>query len=755
MVDKHASYNETILGAWLHAAGPFLRAGFLDSVKDCFPQDIRQEEVIRLVSHGCNPSEDDEGIIGQAGHLSRGAAAGETAGEQGEKTGTPVKPLVHLLSTVSMDGRKSSPAYCRLLPLAGDEILPSLEKALDPGKYRDLIEKFEKDFHALKDKPYGEFMSALDTLFEHYFWCIPFDQKNETDVSLYQYARIFTALAGALYRCHEAAQTETVAAPAGENKQRFLFINGDISGIQKYIFDLNDAKQNAKLLRARSFQLWALSEIIAEYLARQFGGGRESIITSAGGKFLLLVAHTPENAGKIPRLRLELEQYFINEFAGKLSFILSEGVPAGDGDFEGGKVQDLLNRIGTCAEEAKQRKMQAYLDAVGPVLEAHYESLQENGECACCAFLPGILPYGDSGGDKKLCRNCSDLIRIGGKLLHTNKIILKTEQLLPFGEMAEIRQKNEPSFGYTINEYNPGSPVMFLPYIAPWADEKRGILKTFEDIAEASTGNKKIAMFKADIDNLGLVFSSSLGSRVSLARYAELSRYLHYFFSAYYSHFIRSHEAYRQNIYTVFSGGDDLCVVGPWDTVMHFAVDFRKELARFTNNNPSLTLSGGISLTSPTLPVRDIAENAEEALEESKQHRDPGNIRLVKNSITVFDTTVSWEDYEKALNDGKKLYDYIQEHKTDGKKGLSSGVVYRLLDFADRAVKVQKGDLRNFQDARNRLWISNFRYMIARNIADTTVRDWFSGFGTTENIIKSRIAVSYGLYANRKESESP
>jgi CRISPR-associated protein Csm1 len=749
-MDKCATYNELILAVWLHGACTVCPGEFLLSLQDCFPGDIRSEELIRLVSNSSNPSAYDEHIIACAGRLSRGAATGEKDGGKGEKAPSGVKPLVHLLSALSIDGRKANTAYCRLQPLEGEGILPSAEKRPDQGQYQKLLRRFEADVHVLKGKPYGEFMPALETLLEHYCWCIPVDRNSETDLSLYQYTKTAAAFAGALYRFHEAARTERVQALVGDGGPRFLFINGDMSGIQRYIFDLNDAKQNAKLLRARSFQLWALSEIIAEYLARHFGGGRESIITSAGGKFLLLVAHTPENTAKIPALRLELEQYFIDEFAGRLAFILSDGVPATDADVAAGKVQDLLNRIGTCAEWAKQRKMQAYLDAQGPVLDAHYDSLQEKGVCACCAVMPGTVPYDDTG-DKKLCRNCSDLIRIGGKLLHTNTIILKTDRLLPFNEMIEIRQREDPSFGYTINEYTPGRPVMFLPYIAPWKDEKQGILKTFAEIGDAAKGNKKIALFKADIDNLGLVFSASLGSGVSLARYAALSRYLHYFFSAYYAHFVRSHEAYRQNIYTVFSGGDDLCVVGPWDKVMHFAADFRKELARFTNHNPSISLSGGISLTSPHLPVRDMAENAEKALEKSKERKDPGNIRFVKNSVTAFSTTVSWEDYEKALEDGRQLYDHIQENKENSKQGLSSGVVYRLLDFADRAEKVQKGELQNFQDVRSRLWISNFRYMVARNIADTKVQEWFSAFGTTENIVKSRIAVSYGLYAHRTE----
>jgi hypothetical protein len=43
--------------------------------------------------------------------------------------------------------------------------------------------------------------------------------------------------------------------------------------------------------------------------------------------------------------------------------------------------------------------------------------------------------------------------------------------------------------------------------------------------------------------------------------------------------------------------------------------------------------------------------------------------------------------------------------------------------------------------------------MIMRNIKDDAVREWFLGFGTPETIRKSRIAVSYALYANRKGEE--
>ena len=262
-------------------------------------------------------------------------------------------------------------------------------------------------------------------------------------------------------------------------------------------------------------------------------------------------------------------------------------------------------------------------------------------------------------------------------------------------------------------------------------------------------------MFKADIDNLGLVFSQSLGNRMSFSRYADLSHMLHYFFSSFYAWFVNSKtdqhgKLYKERIYTVFSGGDDLCILGSWDTVLQFALDFRKALAKFTNNNPSVTISGGITLVNSKVPVRNIADEAEELLEKSKGKDG-------KNAITVFGTTVSWEEYEKCLEDGKYLQEQLELNKIDSKKGVSSGVVYKFLDFANRAERLREGNIGEL--LQNKKWQSHFYYIISRNIKDNEeLRDKLKSFGTSSNsenisnekkMINSRIAVSYALYTQR------
>ena len=260
-------------------------------------------------------------------------------------------------------------------------------------------------------------------------------------------------------------------------------------------------------------------------------------------------------------------------------------------------------------------------------------------------------------------------------------------------------------------------------------------------------------MFKADIDNLGLIFSQSLGKRMSFSRYADLSHQLHYFFSGFYAWFVDNqkdqfNDFYRNKIYTVFSGGDDLCVLGTWESVMQFALDFQKELKKVTNSNPSVTISGGIALVNSKLPVRNIADEAESLLEKSKGKDG-------KNAVAVFGATVSWNEYEKLLEDGKYLQTQLELNKKNPKEAVSTGVIYKFFDFANRAEKTlgsknKIADVSELVNAKDRIWKSNLIYVLARNVKNPEVHEKLKSFGNSpDEMIKSRIAVSYALYMNR------
>lgn len=789
-----ASFDEIVIAAYLHDVGKFAQRadkqeffakelegqfckqhkegwyshqhvlytnGFLENTKNILPDGINVQKVIQLASAHHNPSTKEEWIIAEADRLSSGSDRCNILGVSEDSSSADEtklkfyeKPMLHLLSTLNLPGNKQpEKAYCKLHPLEKDSIIATKNSKIDKSDYEKLWNQFYKDYQELSGLSTAAYLKGLNSLLERYWWCVPSATNSDVDISLYQHAKTTAAFAAVLYRYFENRNDFSLEEIRNQEDERFAFVNGDISGIQKYIFDLKTSSDSAKLLRARSFQLWAVSQVLSEHICKQFNVCDANVITSAGGKFLLLLPAVNEFEQKLNDIQLYAETYFLKEFAGKLAVIISDAVKASGKDLQQKNIGILFNKIGTAADVAKQKKMQKALAKNGFVLEDFYSDLQINGECPKCGIFPKN-PKNMENGEEGECDNCNKLTDIGRKLLKGSVVKLQSEELKHFGQIVHLYRSNEKIAEdcYSINEYIPGKPLMFLPYVAPLADEDDGIVKSFAELASESEGNNKIAMFKADIDNLGLIFNTALGDRLSISRYADLSFMLHYFFSSYFAWYVHegSDEAHRYEdvIYTVFSGGDDLCIVGSWDAVLHFAKDFQKELCKFTNNNPNITISGGISLSSGTIPVNVIAAMAEENLEKSKSFSRNGQL---KNAVTVFDTTVDWTSFDSALKDGD-LLENLLENQT-----VSQGVIYKMIDFANRAKKVKGGNIRDLLsmgDIKNRTWKSNFYYIITRNVKDETSKNKLLDFASDdEKMINSKIAVSYALYKQRKNSE--
>ena len=745
------TFNELVIASWLHSIGIFVQKTedmnsgcnvyecskkILISIKDCFPQSLNSDNIIQWSLTESTPNTFEEWLIALGDCLSRGT----DICPYDENTQNTTYSLVNILSTLKLS-EKSEPksSTVNLNVLEKDAVLSQATAKLTPEMYKSYIDKFVNDFKKLKGLDGEDFLASFVSLLEHYWWCIPLSD-TDNDISLFQHAKTTAAFAGALYRYHIETDTKNIDSLKDYESKKFLLISGDMSGIQKYIFDLKIPKHNAKLLRARSFQLWALSEMISGYLIKEYGLSNANIITAAGGKFLILVHNTGTSKDMLQKLQLKFENYFLKEFAGKLFFILSDGVEASSFDMKKENIPSFINKVGYKVEECKQHKMQKALNDKGHIFDTLYAGLQQYGECSFCNVFPVF------NEEEKICEHCSSLKEIGEKLVKANKIIFEFDKLKedrPFGDLIKIRLKETKEFGFVINEFQAGFPCINLPYVAPTENNS---IKTFEDIVKDASGIKKLAMFKADIDNLGLVFTSSLGNKMSLSRYADISRILHYFFSAYYAYFVDSNPKYKNKIYTVFSGGDDLCVLGPWNVIMDFAYDFRQELQKLTNQNPSITLSAGISMASSSLPVRNMAEMSEEQLEMSKSFKENGKL---KNAVTVFGRSISWEDFDKYIAEGKKLSDYIKSER------LATGPVYKLIDFSNRAKNALTGTMRDM------VWMSNFRYMVSRNIntskdknKDRDIEDAFRQFGTAETMKNAIVSASYALYENRKNSQT-
>ena len=256
---------------------------------------------------------------------------------------------------------------------------------------------------------------------------------------------------------------------------------------------------------------------------------------------------------------------------------------------------------------------------------------------------------------------------------------------------------------------------------------------TFQSLAKSAKGIERLSVLRADVDDLGASFVSGfrnpeLGGRFNtLSRTSTLSRQLSLFFKLYLKKVIQgdegsSHSGTKKELYhfykeveifgkaaddredaketnsrktffdegfwkedkenqpvrkqekrsiaVVYSGGDDVFLVGAWNDVIDVALDLQEAFRRFTGGK--LHFSAGIGFYSPSFPIHRMAVKTGELEDSAKrvEWQNPDtNILEKKNGICLFEekesysftqfrTTVLGEKYEKIERFFRSTHDY-------------------------------------------------------------------------------------------------
>ena len=211
-------------------------------------------------------------------------------------------------------------------------------------------------------------------------------------------------------------------------------------------------------------------------------------------------------------------------------------------------------------------------------------------------------------------------------------------------------------------------------------------------------GISALSTLKGDIDNLGLIFQSGLGEDVSFSKTAALSRQINAFFTVYLPWLC---ETKYPNTYTVFAGGDDFFLVGPWLSQIKLASEMRQAFHDYVANNKEVHFSAGISTTKPGLPIGQLGEMAETALETAKVYNPEDKTPTPKNAVTCFNQSMSWDEFSALELRRARLQQLHQE------MNLSTGYVYGLLTLINMAEKVN-------ERPENAIWHSYFAYRTVR-----------------------------------------
>jgi len=155
-----------------------------------------------------------------------------------------------------------------------------------------------------------------------------------------------------------------------------------------------------------------------------------------------------------------------------------------------------------------------------------------------------------------------------------------------------------------------------------------------------------------------------------------------------------------KNVYTVFSGGDDLFVITPWNLSLHFVSKLQQKFKDFVCNHPDLHFSTGVVIQKPNYPMNKVAALAEHKLEQAKN--------AGRNKINYFNTILLYKDLHNIHEDAKW---FIEENNNEQSK-IKHSFLYRLLRYTRMAKKVYS---QKFMP-NDLLYIPSFKYDVSRNI---------------------------------------
>ncbi len=507
------------------------------------------------------------------------------------------------------------------------------------------------------------------------------------------------------------------------NEDKFLLVIGDFFGIQSFIFASGGETQKnaAKLLRGRSAYISLLTECAALKILDELGLPPTSQVINAAGKFLIVAPNRPEVREKLSEIQSEFNHWFLKHTWGE-SGIGIAWEPAACHDFLDHNSDDgeppfkrLIDRLFQRLEDIKARRLALCADnAPASVFEGFLDSFDnDKGVCAIDGRSPATeqLPKGEDG--KYISPLALDQINTGKWLAHNNRLLVTRSNIDhhtltlslfgyhigftgsetasgKFGELA-VKGDLRRAWDYSLpaaedaalfNGYARRNINAYVPQMGDanaWeADRYKGIEedadwdalapKSFEHIArddlwlDASDrwkGTEALITLKGDVDNLGRIFEVGL-EKPSFAKWASLSRQMNAFFAVFLPWYCQTE---YPSTYTVFAGGDDFFLIGPWRSTIRLARGMREQFRRYVAENKGIHFSTGLLMTKPGLPVAQMGEMAEQALEHAKSHDG-------KNAVTLFGQTVSWDDFDELW----KTLEAIKEK--DDQFDLSTGYLY-------------------------------------------------------------------------------
>lgn len=617
-----------------------------------------------------------------------------------------------------------------------------------------------------------EYLNSLLEVLEGNLSYVPSSTAKDelADISLYDHMKLTAAIAGCIYAYLQEKEIENyretlfLQGKSFYSEEAFVLYSMDISGIQDFIYTIT-SKNALKTLRARSFYLEIMMEHIIDCFLEELHLFRANLIYSGGGHCYILIPNTKKALDAAKKYIDQLNHWLMNQF--HISLYVASGYAPCSADalknVPQGSYKQIFREISTAISKKKSSRYSAEdIRKLNSMEYPHYIR-----ECKVCKRIEKVDEEGR-------CPVCRAIERFSKNILYDDffTITLQPEKdALPLpGDyylVADSKESLKKKMlyddyfvrAYSKNEMYTGKHIATKLWVGDYTTGK-----TFEEYAAEAEGIERIGIIRADVDNLGQAFVAGFENAknqdryMTLSRTATFSRQLSLFFKFHINqmlsegvYFLGEKQNCPRNATIVYSGGDDLFIVGAWDEIIELAVDIRRNFAAYTQG--MLTLSAGIGVYQPGYPISAIAQEVAALEERSKNYPE-------KNAVTLLPEGQLKESSEKKDIDGTYSWD-IFEQKVVGEKYK---VIYDFFSISDeRGMNFLYNLLELLRNREERINFARYVYILSRlepeKTADEQQKEAYQKFSermyqwvnSDEDSRQLRTAIA--LYVYRKRGE--
>lgn len=644
-----------------------------------------------------------------------------------------------------------------------ENIFPKENSSQDLTSQNAYWKSFEDEYNKLPDQNFLTYFESLVYLLHKYTWCLP--ARTETDfleVSLYDQSRITAALAACLYDFNDSTQIKA-------GKEEILLIEGDISGIQKFIYnpafngqELQDGI--ARRLRGRSFYLNLLLKTLTDYLTQELNLYSINVLWATGGHFLVIAPNTETTKKKLNSASKIIQEWFWEEFRGALSLIIAD-LSVNMEQLKNFSV--IRSHLGQITAKLKLQQFSTPLEIVDSSLDKAWQSswVLEMQEDICCDTGRDISQneidvsnfYQKEEENPKLRSSHSlNFDRIGRVLIEAKTIQLRrnsewnienSKHIKMPKNKVEAEKKEQFSLGQWLIEFpklkrcwllsNNVEPVLGADLCLRIANHKNPEISFLSNNKTTSQGFEfladAVATEKNETGRKQIVEFHKLAGKAKEAGAAEFLGVLRmdvdnlgYVFAkgfteekdksiAKVANLSRMLDMFftgylntlvdNHNLYITYAGGDDLFIVGAWNEVIDLAETINEKFKAYCGNNPSLHISGAVALCKGKYPIGRAAEESGELLDNKAK-----NLKY-KNALAFMNKAIAWDDWPAVKDTAKKIIEGLE------KGTVSRSFIYNLLALYNQYIDVSSRDQKKNTTA-HLLLVPKFLYSLVRNVTD-------------------------------------